>query len=231
MTASVADAVNAVRRQIRKAAVRSGRAADEVVLVAVGKTQSARAVAAAVAAGVSDVGENRVQEAAAKRPEVPPARWHLIGPLQRNKVAAALETFDVVETVDRPRLVARLQRVIEDRWPGRRLPVLLEINLADESQKAGVAPAEAADLARLVLQAPGLDLRGLMAIPPWAADAEASRPYFRELAGLRRRLEQELGSGLPDLSMGMSHDYPIAVEEGATIVRVGTAIFGARRTP
>lgn len=231
MTASVADAVNAVRREIRKAAVRSGRAADEVVLVAVGKTQSARAVAAAVAAGVSDVGENRVQEAAAKRPEVPPARWHLIGPLQRNKVAAALETFDVVETVDRPRLVDRLQRVIEDRWPGRRLPVLLEINLADESQKAGVAPAEAADLARLVVQAPGLDLRGLMVIPPWAANAEASRPYFRELAGLRRRLEQELGSGLPDLSMGMSHDYPIAVEEGATIVRVGTAIFGARRTP
>jgi len=231
VTSVLTDAVRRVRREIRAAAERSGRDAREVVLVAVGKTQSARSVTEVVAAGITDVGENRVQEAAAKRPHVPPARWHLIGPLQRNKVAAALESFDVIQTVDRPRLVERMQRQLADRWPARRLPVLLEVNIGSEPQKAGVLPDQALGLARLVMQAPSLDLLGLMAIPPFADDPEASRPYFRELAELRRRLEQELAAGLPKLSMGMSHDYRVAVEEGATMVRVGTAIFGPRRAP
>jgi len=217
-----------VRRRLVAAAERSGRDLAEVTLVAVGKTHSATAVAEAVRAGVGDVGENRVQEAAAKRPHVPPTRWHLIGPLQRNKAKLALETFDIVHTLDRSELAERLERLLAEGWPQRRLDVLLEVNVGREDQKAGALPEDAAALAQETLACPHLRLVGLMAIPPFCDLPEDSRPHFRALAQLRARLQDSLGTALPELSMGMSADFEVAVEEGATLVRVGTAIFGAR---
>jgi len=230
MRAILAERLARVREGIGRAAERSGRPADAITLIAVGKTQPAEIVAEAVRAGATDLGENRVQEAAAKKPAVPRATWHLIGPLQRNKARLALEIFDVLQTVDRPELVERLQFLLDEHWPGRVVPVFLEVNVAAEPQKAGVLPEDALELGREVSGAPGLELRGLMCIPPFDEDAEASRPHFRRLAVLREELEQRLGRPLPALSMGMSHDYEVAVEEGATHVRVGTAIFGPRRS-
>ncbi len=224
----ISERLHEVRRRLAAAAEHGGRDLAEVTLVAVGKTQPAEAVAAAVRAGVHDLGENRVQEAAAKRPHVPPARWHLIGPLQGNKARLALETFDVVHTLDRPELVERLERLLAEGWPARRLDVLLEVNVGRENHKAGVLPEGAPALARLAAACPHLRLVGLMAIPPFTEDPEDSRPHFRALAGLREQLQDRLGTALPELSMGMSGDVEIAVEEGATLVRVGTAIFGAR---
>ncbi len=229
MNETIPARLEAVRRRIGEAARRAGRDPGGVRLVAVGKTWPAPVVARAVRAGVTDLGENRVQEAAAKKPEIPPARWHMIGPLQSNKARLALETFDVIQTIDRPRIAERLGRLLETDWPGRRLPVLLEINVGGEPQKAGALPADAETVARTVLRWSGLELRGLMTVPPFSEDPEASRPFFAELAALRERLQDRLGHPLPELSMGMSHDFEVAIEEGATIVRVGTAIFGRRR--
>jgi hypothetical protein len=228
MAAGVAARLAEVRRRIAAAAMAAGRDPTAVTLVAVGKAFPAAAVQAAVDAGATDLGENRVQEAAAKRPQVSGGRWHLIGPLQRNKAKAALEVFDVLHTLDRPELAARLELLLAESWPQRRLPVLLEVNLGDERQKAGVSPSAAAALLRHLLACSRLEARGLMAIPPWCEDPEASRPYFRALRELRDRLEAEVGVPLPELSMGMSHDFELAIAEGATMVRVGTAIFGAR---
>ncbi len=224
----IPERLQAVRRRLAASAERSRRDLAEVTLVAVGKTRPAAAVTEAVRAGVGDLGENRVQEAAAKRPDVPPARWHLIGPLQRNKARLALETFDVVHTLDRSELAERLERLLAEGWPQRRLDVLLEVNVGREDQKAGVHPEDAAALARAALACPHLHLVGLMAIPPFSDVPEDSRPHFRALAELRARLQNCLGVALPELSMGMSGDFEVAVEEGATLVRVGTAIFGAR---
>jgi pyridoxal phosphate enzyme (YggS family) len=217
-----------VRQRVVAAAAAAGRSPDDVVLIAVSKTHPAEVVDRAVAAGAVELGENRVQEAAAKRPLVRPARWHLIGPLQRNKAKAALEVFDVVHTVDRPEIADRLQRLLDEHWPDRILEVLLEVNTGGEEQKAGVAPGVAADLLRVALGHDRLAVRGLMAIPPFLPDPEASRPYFRTLRALRDRLQDATGHPLPELSMGMSHDFEIAIAEGATMVRVGTAIFGPR---
>jgi len=224
----LADRLDRVRRRIAAAATGAGRDPSEVTLVAVGKTFPAEIVRAAVVAGASDLGENRVQEAVAKRPLVPPARWHLIGPLQRNKAKLALETFDIIHTLDRMELADRLQNLLVEHWPGRRLPVTLEINVGRERQKAGALPEEALDLLLHARGCDRLEVRGLMAIPPWGDDPEASRPYFRELRELRDELERAAHVDLPDLSMGMSHDFEVAIAEGATLVRVGTAIFGAR---
>ena len=228
MGMSIAERIHEVQRRIAAAALRAGRDPESVTLVAVGKTHPAGAVAEAILAGVTDLGENRVAEAASKKPSIPPATWHLIGPLQRNKARLALEVFDIIEAVDRPVLVKRLAALLESHWPGRRLPVLLEVNIGEEPQKTGVKPAEAGALAHEILAQPQLDLRGLMTVPPLTADPEGARPFFRELAMLAGDLRQQLGAPLPWLSMGMSHDFEIAVEEGATHVRVGTAIFGPR---
>ncbi len=218
-----------VRRRIATAAEGRGRDPAAVTLVAVTKTLPAEVARLAVAAGAVDLGENRVQEAVAKAAEVDGARWHLIGPLQRNKARAALATFSVIHTVDRAELAERLAALLAEMQPaGLRLPVLLEVNVGREPQKAGVVPEDAVALVGCVVALPQLALQGLMVIPPWADDPEASRPHFRALAELRARLEDETGVGLPQLSMGMSHDYHVAVEEGATLVRVGTALFGAR---
>ena len=185
-------------------------------------------MAEAVSAGAFDLGENRVQEAVAKKPDVAGARWHLIGPLQRNKARAALEVFDVVHTLDRPEIADRLQYLLAEHWPERRLEVLVEVNVGSEPQKAGALPDESAELLQHALACDRLSVRGLMAIPPWGREPEESRPYFRALRELRDDLQLQVGAPLPELSMGMSHDFELAIAEGATMVRVGTAIFGPR---
>jgi pyridoxal phosphate enzyme (YggS family) len=228
MRSEIADRLAAVRRQVDEAARGCGRDPSSVTLIAVGKTFPAEVVNEAVEVGAADLGENRVQEAVAKKPEVAQARWHLIGPLQRNKARAALEVFDIVHTVDRFEIADRLQYLLNEHWPERHLDVLLEVNVAAEPQKAGVLPEDAGELLEHVLALDQLVVRGLMAIPPWEEDPEASRPWFRQLRELRDRLEDEAGCPLPELSMGMSHDFEIAIAEGATMVRVGTAIFGPR---
>ncbi len=228
MTGSVADRFGTVVDRIETAAAAAGRDPQTVTLITVSKTHPADVVDAVVSAGAKDLGENRVQEASAKKPAVRDARWHLIGPLQRNKAKLALETFDVIHTIDRLEIADRLQFLLQEHWPQRVVDVLLEINVGDEAQKAGVAPDDARELLDVVRRHEGLRVRGLMAIPPFGAQAEASRPYFVALRELRDRLQDETGHPLPELSMGMSHDFEIAVAEGATLVRVGTAIFGPR---
>lgn len=226
--AALAGRLSAVRGRIRTAAEAAGRDPNEITLIAVSKTQPVDVVDSAVAAGACDLGENRVQEAQAKKIGVRVARWHLIGPLQRNKARAALETFDVIHTVDRAEIADRLQYLLAQYWPDRVVEVLLEINIGDEPQKAGVRPERARALLDAVRAHDRLAVGGLMVIPPFATEPEVSRPYFRSLRELRDRLQDETGHQLPELSMGMSHDFEIAVAEGATLVRVGTAIFGPR---
>jgi pyridoxal phosphate enzyme (YggS family) len=150
----------------------------------------------------------------------------LIGPLQSNKAKAALQWFSAIETVDRERLAARIEGLLAAE--GRRMPVLLEVNVGEESTKSGVAPGRAEALARAAIACGHLDLRGLMTVPPFAADPENARPFFRQLRETRDRLQDALGRPLPELSMGMSHDFEVAVEEGSTEVRIGTALFGER---
>lgn len=210
--AEVAESVAAVRARIAAAATRAGRDPAEVTLVAVTKTVDAGHVRAAVAAGVVDIGENRAQELVAKAPVVPDARWHFVGVLQRNKVRVLAPLVSCWQSVDREALGAEIAR----RAPGAR--VLVEVNLAGEPQKGGCAPADAP---RLVDRLRGLGLRvdGLMTVPPEAGDP---RRFFAALRDLGARL------GLAELSMGMSADFEAAVEEGATMVRVGRALFGAR---
>lgn len=226
---SIAARLAAVRERIAGAATRAGRRPADVKVVAAGKTQPATAVAEAVAAGVDAVGENRVQEAVAKRPLVGGSvPWHLIGPLQRNKARHALDVFDVIETVDRVELADRLETLLAGT--PRLVPVFLEINVGGESQKSGLAPDAAAALAdHLLARCPHLRLTGVMTVPPWDSDPERSRPHFAALRGLAERLAR--GHGLPplELSMGMSEDFEVAVEEGATLVRLGRVLFGARQ--
>jgi PLP dependent protein len=214
--------LKAVHGRIAAAASGCGRAVEEVALVAVSKTQPAAAVRAALAAGHRLFGENRVQEALAKYPALrefcPDLSLHLIGPLQTNKVKEAVALFDVIETVDRPRLAQALAREIERS--GRRLPCLIEVNTGEEPQKSGVLPVAAADFVIECRDRLGLPVIGLMCVPP--ADDEPS-PHFALLREIARR------AGLKVLSMGMSADFETAIRFGATHVRVGTAIFGPRR--
>jgi pyridoxal phosphate enzyme (YggS family) len=200
-----------------------------VCIVAVTKTHPAEIVAAAAAAGVDAIGENRVQEAAGKRPHVPrTVPWHLVGPLQRNKAKLALGLFDLVETVDRTELADRLEALLAQG--DRVVPVFMEINIGGETAKSGVPPSEARSLAEHVLaRCPHLDLTGLMTVPPYDPDPERSRPYFAALRALGGTLASALSLPALDLSMGMSEDFEIAVEEGATWVRLGRILFGERR--
>jgi PLP dependent protein len=200
-------------------------------LMAVTKGHSAETVSNAVLAGLRLLGENRVQEGVAKvtalRGRFPGLAWRLIGPLQTNKAKTALQYFEVLESLDRERLAARLETLLAEE--GRTWPVLLEINLANEPSKSGALPEAATRLYEAALSnCPHLDVRGLMAVPPFDEDPEKSRPYFQQLAQLRDRLVDRFARALPELSMGMSHDFAVAVEEGATEVRVGTALFGPR---
>jgi hypothetical protein len=216
----IATKIQAVRERILRACDRAGRDAADVRLVGVSKGQPATAIEAAIRAGLGDLGENRVQEAAAKRPLIAGADrvcWHLVGHLQRNKVREALRLFDMIESVDSLRLAEELSR-----RASAPVPILLEVNVAGETAKSGFAPSEVAAAVALVSNLSHLDPRGLMTVAPAVADAEAVRPVFREL----RRLAA--AEGLGELSMGMTADFEVAVEEGATIVRIGRAIFGER---
>ncbi len=211
---------DAVEARVAAACGRAGRQRSEVTLVAVTKTFPAEAVTAAIAAGATDVGENRVQEARDKKPDVSgTARWHLIGHLQSNKAKDAVRLFDVIHSVDSRELAERIARIAAA--DGKRQDVLIEVNIGREEQKAGADPDHVVELARACAQMDGLNLRGLMAIPP-VGEPEAMRPLFRALLKLRDEAR------LTDLSMGMTDDFEIAIEEGSTIVRVGRAIFGAR---
>src|ERR1700752_2775224 len=213
-----------VQGAIAAACARAGRAPADVLLLAVSKTMEAERIRLAIAAGVAALGENRVQEARDKIETLGrPVPWHLIGPLQTNKARDAARLFDWVHSMDRLELAQELSR--RAHAAERTVNVLLQVNLGDEPQKGGVAPAETKRLCEAVTGLPGLRVRGLMAIPPAAPTPEDTRPHFRALGGLRD------GLGLEHLSMGMSADYEVAIEEGATMVRVGTAIFGPRQTP
>jgi hypothetical protein len=207
---------------------RAGRREDAVLLVAVSKTIEVERVRAAIEAGVPALGENRVQEAREKIAAIGrPRPWHLIGHLQTNKVKDALECFDLIHSVDRLPLAEAISRRATEA--GRRADVLVQINVGEEEQKGGVPAAELRPALEAMAALPGLRLRGLMAIPPLPRDPEDSRPYYRTM---RKLLDDArgwgLGAELAELSMGMSGDFEVGIEEGATIVRVGTAIFGPR---
>ncbi len=217
-----------VRGRIREAAARSGRSPADVVLVAVTKTVPAEVVAAALGFGLADLGENRVQEAQAKIPLVgrDRARWHLIGHLQSNKAGRAVELFDRIHAVDDADLARALSR--RAVAAGRTLPVMVEVNVSGEPSKFGVEPGGLGPLVEEVAALPGLALDGLMTVGPLVERPEEARPAFARLRVLRDEAERRLGRGLPGLSMGMSGDFEVAVEEGSTMVRVGTALFGPR---
>ncbi len=228
---AILEGLRAAEARIDRACERAGRARAEVRLLPVTKTVDPERVAVALEAGYRAVGENRVQEALRKREALDSwgAEWHLIGSLQRNKVNQALAFADCIESVDR----AALADGIADRLAqcGERRRVLIQVNTSGAEGQAGIAPAEASALARRVAGRPELELDGLMTIARLADDPEAARPDFARLRELRDRLEQELGQSLPELSMGMSGDLEVAVDEGATLVRIGSAIFGARPRP
>jgi pyridoxal phosphate enzyme (YggS family) len=218
----------AVRERIADAARRAGRREDAVLLVAVSKTVDVEHVRAAIAAGVPALGENRVQEAREKIAVLGRSRpWHLIGHLQTNKVRDALECFDLIHSVDRLALAEPLSRRATEA--GRRVDVLVQVNVGGEPQKGGVRPEDLRSTLEAVAALPGLRLRGLMTIPPLPREPEDSRPYYREMRKLLDGARSwGFGAELTELSMGMSGDFEVGIEEGATIVRVGTAIFGPR---
>jgi pyridoxal phosphate enzyme (YggS family) len=210
-----------VRASIAAACARAGRDPADVLLIAVSKTVEVERIRLAIAAGVTALGENRVQEAKQKIETLGrPVPWHLIGALQTNKAKEAVRLFDWIHSVDRLELARELDR--RARALGRTVDALVEVNVGEEPQKSGLHPHEIKPLLEAVAGCEGIRIRGLMAIPPAAADPEQTRPHFRRLRELREAV------GLEHLSMGMSADFEVAVEEGATMVRVGTAIFGPR---
>ena len=227
MSPGIAERLGRIRQRMERAAERAGRTPADAGLVAVSKTFPAEAVAAAFDAGQLDFGESRQQEAVGKIAALPrELRWHFIGKLQRNKVRKILEHFRWIHSVDSLRLAESIERVAGEM--GAKPEILLEVNLAGEASKGGLSPEEIRDVTKAVGTFSNISLRGLMAIPPAVDDPERSRPFFRQLRELRDRLQDDLGVALPQLSMGMSHDFEIAIEEGATMVRVGSAIFGER---
>jgi pyridoxal phosphate enzyme (YggS family) len=227
---SVQENMLCVRQRITAAARRSGRLPEEITLIAVSKTHSADAIREAYEAGVRHFGENRVQEWEAKHGKVKdlPATWHLIGHLQSNKAARAARLFHSVDSVDNLALAQRLERARGELDGLGKLRVLVEVRVEQEAEKSGVEITQLPELAEKIVELPRLDFTGLMCIPPLFEDVEKVRPYFRRLRGLRDALQAQLGRALPVLSMGMSHDFEVAIEEGATEIRVGTALFGTR---
>ena len=217
--ATIAERVAHVQQRVERAADRAGRSPADVTIVAMSKSVPPQAIEQAADAGIAHLGENRVQEAAAKIPGLRGLRvtWHLVGHLQTNKAKTALELFDIIHSVDSLHLAEALSHRAE-----RPLPILLEVNVAAEASKFGFPPAEVAPAAEAVARLPHLDLRGLMTVAPFVNDPETVRPVFRELRRLRDAL------GLAELSMGMTDDFEVAIQEGATLVRIGRAIFGER---
>ena len=227
-TTSIAANLERITERIHGAAKRAGRRSDEVTIVAVSKTFPAERIRAAYDAGLRHFGENRIQEFEAKHSLVcfSDAIWHFIGHLQSNKAHRAVHLFDRIDSVDSISLAHKLD--LARATKGKRLPVLIEVRLSEEETKSGVREAELPPLAESLRDSLHLELHGLMTIPPYASDPQNVRPYFRKLRELRDGLCRQLGLRLPVLSMGMSHDFEIAIEEGATEIRMGTALFGER---
>jgi pyridoxal phosphate enzyme (YggS family) len=242
-TKAIADNLAGIRERMAGAASRSGRSAGEITLVAVSKTFPAEAIRAAHGLGLRDFGENRVQEWEGKQKElanISDATWHLIGHLQSNKARRAAQLFDRVDSVDSLSLAQKLDAAFDGGTSregaagegaareGKRLGILVEVHLSGEESKSGTSEAELPALAEGIAALEHVELLGLMTIPPFFEDTERVRPFFAKLRRLRDELSGRLGRALPVLSMGMSHDFEIAIEEGATEIRVGTALFGAR---
>ena len=224
-----------IRERVERAAGRAGRRAEEITLVAVSKTFPTDAIRDAFDAGVRHFGENRVQEWESKRPLLSNlgATWHLIGHLQSNKAARAAHLFHTVDSVDSLALAQKLHRALSapgERSVPERLRILIEVRLAPEETKSGASEAELPALAEGLLALPRLELCGLMCIPPLLGDAGRTRPYFAKLREARSSLAKRVGRALPVLSMGMSQDFEVAIEEGATEIRIGTSLFGSRTT-
>ena len=227
---SIADNVRRVRTRMQQAAERAGRDPMSVRLVAASKTVDAARIRAAISAGVTILGENYLQETRQKLGQLGRAdvEWHLIGPLQRNKVRYVFDLFDMMHSLDRLELAEEINRRAERL--GRQLPVLLEVNVGGEASKSGWTPSDLLNDIRQLAALPHIQVRGLMTMPPPTPQPHEARPFFRQLRQLRDHLAQEGYDGMTfdELSMGMTADYEVAIEEGATLVRVGTAIFGPR---
>jgi hypothetical protein len=226
---SIAENLVALERRMQAACELAGRARSDIALVAVTKTRTAAEIAEAIRSGITDIGENRIQEAQTKKPQVTlPATWHLVGSLQTNKVKKALELFDVIQSVDSLHLAQGIQNRCEQG--ARSVTALIEVNTSGELSKHGVEPDAVPYLVAEVLKLDRLRLAGLMTIGPGLAieDPEASRPCFRVLRTLAEECRRRFSIPLPHLSMGMSSDFEVGIEEGATIVRIGTALFGPR---
>lgn len=229
MQMSIADNLARLREEIAEVCRRAGRAENEVALMAVSKVHPAEAILEAYAAGQRLFGENRVQEFQEKAQRLAglgDAEFHLIGPLQSNKTTRAAELFQAIDAVDSLKIAQRLNSAAGVL--GKKLPVLVEVKLSHEESKHGVAPAELPVLLDAMSGLESLEVRGLMTVPPWSVDAELARPTFRELRRLRDEM-QKVHPRATQLSMGMSNDFAVAIEEGSTCVRVGTAVFGKRQ--
>jgi hypothetical protein len=226
----LAENLAAIRQRIAAACARSGRDPAAVTLLAVTKAQPPEAVAQAAALGLTLFGENKVQEAKAKIPLCPARlRWHLIGHLQTNKARDAVHLFEMIQSVDSLHLAEELQKRAEQA--AKTVPILLEVNIVGEASKFGYPPARLLEDLNAINSLRRLEIHGLMTIPPWSPLPERARPVFKRLAELKRECEQILGAPLPHLSMGMTGDFEVAIEEGATMVRIGTALFGERPSP
>ena len=227
---SLAENLEKIQQRIHAAGERAGRDPSSVQLLAVTKSHPPETVAAAAQLGLNLFGENKVQEAKAKIPLCPGRlRWHFIGHLQSNKCRDAVELFEMIQGVDSLPLAQEIARRAESA--AKTMPVLLEVNVAGEASKFGYAPVKLLAELKAINALPRIEIHGLMAVPPWSDDPEKSRPHFRQLRELKAQCEQILGAPLPHLSMGMSDDFEVAVEEGATLVRIGTALFGPRSKP
>jgi pyridoxal phosphate enzyme (YggS family) len=224
---NLAQNLEAVRRRVKAACDRSDREPNSVTLVAVAKSQPPDVVTAAAGLGLNLFGENKIQEAKAKIPLCPgKVRWHFIGHLQSNKCRDAVELFEMIQSVDSLSLAREINKRCDQ--VAKTMPVLLEVNVAGEASKFGYRPEKLLAEIKEIHAQPRLEIRGLMTVPPWSAEPQNARPHFRQLRELKARCEQVVGVPLPHLSMGMSNDFEIAIEEGATVVRIGTALFGPR---
>ncbi len=227
---NIKENVEKIFETVRKTAEKSGRKFEEIIILAASKTQPPEKIVEAYKAGIRYFGENRVQEGIKKieqlKGKLPEAHWHLIGGLQTNKAKYAVRYFELVHSLDREPLAEELDKRAKKN--GKVQDVLIEVNIGEEETKYGVKPENLKQLFEYSLEKKNLRILGLMCIPPYFEDKEMSRPYFRRLREMKEEIEREFKVELPHLSMGMSHDFDIAIEEGATIVRIGTAIFGER---
>ena len=222
----IKERIDQVKEKMELAATQAGRSPNEVTLIGVTKTVAPQVINTAIAAGLEHIGENRVQEARKKAPQITsPVTWHLIGHLQRNKVKHALELFQMIQSVDSLSLATELNRRALSM--NRKIEIMVEVNIGNEASKFGILPEEVPSFLHQISTMEALSVCGLMTIPPFSRDPEDSRPYFRQMNSLFQKLKKDFPT-LNHLSMGMSGDYPVAIQEGATIIRVGTAIFGAR---